>query len=385
MARSHDIRITVAGSELDFWLDYQIELDLLRPSDAFSFSTPIPDPRTEADTYEALRVGREVTISIDGAPVITGYLTRVDCGDDRLRVSGVDKVWRLVRESAPLRRFGRVTLTNFAEEIAGGVFGRVALSNARNRDLYASKGNRRQGAEPPVFDRPDDPRKIPVGATRWTALSEVLRRAELLAWSSGDGAELVLGRPKFGQEPSFRFVRALDEEVSTCESISWSRSIEERYSEVVVLAAVRKPRESRSGETVAGQSERRTARGTVIRSGSSSSLVRRAVVFSDPSGDFTFPLRLRVVEDARSIEEAERLAQAALDEGDASAFTVAVEAWQHGQDGRLYAPDTVAEVEDQRAGLRSRFYITRVAYQGSRFQEGASLTMVPLGTRLVTQ
>ena len=362
MARSHHITITVAGTELPFWTDYQIELDLQTPADAFTVSTVAPDALDPGDRalYAALRKGADITIAIDHHPVITGTVTGRSFRDDRLTIRGHDRIWRLF-ESAPMRRIATLTLADLAAELSAGIFPRVTFSNARNRALYARAGDRRQAQEPPIFDKPDDPRKIPIGATKWSALAEVLRRADLLAWSSGDGRELILGRPQFTQEPAFTLTHARDTAQSTCTAVAWDESIEERYSSITVLGTARVPRGS---------------------SGYGANLSRQAAAL-DTTGDFPFPRRLRLVEDCRSIDEAQRLAEAALAERNATALTIEVDAWQHGQAGRLYAPDTVADVVQERSGLRGSFYIVSARYTGSRTQASTSLTLVPLGTKLV--
>lgn len=351
----HEVKIAVGGQEVRDWESYEVRLSVLEP-----VSTAALVGAFDRKRAEALPVGASVTIAIDRRPVFTGHITSRTHRGRRLDIRCHDSVWQLVQGTAPLRRVRKDSLRSLAEVLAEGVFAGIKFSNARNRDLYR-RGNRRTGNEPPVFDRTDDPVKIPPGTSRWTALAEVLRRAELLAWASGDGRDLVLARPNFAQEPRFDF-RLAESRPSTCDDVQIAESIERGYRRVTVVGQSRVPPASPSAYGI-----------NLRRSGSAE--------------DETFPLDMhrRVVEEVRSLSEAEVLAQAHLDDARADAFVVTVDAWQHGQHGRLYVPDTVADVSDERNGFAARLYLRAVTYRGSRTDERSAIELVPLHTRMVIQ
>ena len=353
---NHAIRITMARAELRDWTDYEISLDLAQPANTFSLSGPFTRER-----YEAVAPGTEVTIEIDGRPVIAGYITARRTGSGSLAIDGHDRAWRMVRDAAPMRRLHADTIQSLAEALTAGLFAQVLFQNAANRALYGG-GNRKIGREPPVFNSQRDPRKIPLGATKWTALAEILRRAELLAWSSADGQALVIARPNFSQEPRHELrieLGTTTEPRSSCEEIAVAETIEGRYQSVACLGSARVAR----GDTGYGVNAQRRGVAT--------------------DATMPVPIAAQLVEDVRSATDATALAQAAIDEAKSRAFVATVTAWGHGQAGRLYAPDTTADIIDERIGLRQRMYCTAVTYSGARRTESAQLTYVPLNTRLV--
>ncbi|WP_428264913.1 hypothetical protein [Haliangium sp.] len=183
-----------------------------------------------------------------------------------------------------------------------------------------------------------------------------------MAWASGDGRDLVLARPNFAQEPRFDFRLAEGAKPSTCDDVQIADSIERSYRRVTVVGQSRMPPTSSS------------AYGLNLRRSSS------AVDESCP-----LDLHRRVVEEVRSVSEAELLARAHLDDARSEALVVTVDGWQHGQRGRLYAPDTVADVADERNGFAARLYVRAVTYRGSRTDERSVLELVPLQTRMVIQ
>lgn len=348
------IAVTIDGSAVPDWGDYEVAIDLRQPASTFSLSGPFT-----AERYRLCRLGAEVSLTIDGHPVISGYITGRRTGDASLSIDGHDRVWRMTLASAPLRRIRNDSIESLARTLTEGIFGRVVFSNAANRALYGGS-NRKIGREPPVFSGARrDPVKVPLGASLWTALSEILRRAELLAWSSADGHDFVIARPNFSQEPRYRF-EVREKAASTCADILVTESIAQRVQTIEVLGSARTPSDSPASY---GVNAKRSASAT------------------DP--DYPLAITRRLVEEVHSVEDARVLAQATLDELRSDGFLVTVEAWGHGQEGRLYAVDTVADVVDERRGLSMRGYVAAVSYRGSRTSEAATLEIVPLHTRLV--
>lgn len=354
MSTRHAVKVLVGGTEVRDWESYEIRLSLREP-----VSTAALSGAFQADRFAALPLGASVQITIDGRPVFAGYLTRRTRRGHRLDIACHDRVWHLVADAAPLRRFRKDTLLSLAEAMVDGIFERVVFQNAKNRALWG-KGSRRAGSEPPVLDKASDPVKTPPGASRWAALAEVLLRADLLAWSSGDGQSLVLAKPNFAQEPRYEFVLS-DQGRGTCTDILITESIEQSYRHVLVIG------QSRTGDG---------------RFSYGINLERQATA-TDP----TYPLAItrRVIEQCYTVGDAAVLAQAHLDDAKSEAVEYSIQAERHGQAGRLYAPDTVARIRDERSGFEALGYVTAVSYRGSRNVESTEVQCVPLNTRLVIQ
>jgi prophage tail gpP-like protein len=350
----HVIKVLVGGAEIRDWESYEIRLSLREP-----VSTAALSGAFHADRFEALPLGASVQITLDGRAVFAGYLTRRTRRGHRLDIECHDKAWQLVQDAAPLRRFRKDTLLSLAQAMVEGVFDQVVFQNAKNRALYGG-GTRRTGGEPPVLAKSSDPVKTPPGASRWAALAEVLVRAELLAWSSGDGRSLILAKPNFAQEPRYEFVLS-DQGRGTCTDIQVSESIEQSYRKVIVIG------QSRSGDG-------RFSYGINLeRQGSATDAA------------FPLPITRRIIEQCYTADDAQRLAQAHLDDAKSEAVEYTVQAEQHGQAGRLYVPDTVARIRDERNGFEELGYVTAVSYRGSRYSESTEVQCVPLNTRIVIQ
>lgn len=351
----HTVKIAVNGEEVRDWESYEIRSSLREP-----VSTAALESAFTGSRLAALPLGAEVQITIDNRAVFSGYLTSRTRAGHRLSVSCHDRLWRMVQDSAPPVRLRQETIQSLAQSLASGVFFQTVFSNARNRNLYG-RDARRAGTEPPVFDRHGDPIKVPPGATKWSALAEVLRRAELLAWSSGDGKSLVLAKPNFNQEARYEFTVS-DTEAGTCTDLTITESIEQAWKSV----------------TVSGQSRVSDGRRTSV----GENLSRSATVVDD-----TYPLDIsrRIIDQVRSLEEARIVAQAMLDDGRATREIISIDAWQHAQSGRLYALDTVARARDTRNGYDQLVYVTGCTYRGSRNTEATQIEAVPLGTRVVIQ
>ena len=363
--KRHSVTIIVDGREIRDWESYEVRLSVIEPANTAALSSVFERKRAEA-----LVPGAPVTLMIDGRSVFCGYITSRERHGHRLTLQCHDPMWLMVQNSAPLRRLTKDSIRSVAEVLVDGVFARVQFLNAENRALFG-RGGRRVSAEPPVFDRPDDPPKIPAGMSRWTALAEVLRRADLLAWGSGDGRSLILAKPNYAQEPRFDLrISTSTSRPSTCGDISISESIENRSRTVTVIAAALPPRDWQGRFMPSPKGRRRPPKGLTGFA-------------EDPS----FPLDIHqlIVEEPRTVSEADLLAQAYLDDAKAESRVVTVEAWQHGQGRSLYAPDTLADVADGRNGFLERLYVRAVTYSGSRDDERSTLECVPLNTRMVIQ
>ena len=345
-----DVRVTVGGQELRDWESYELTSSMREASSTCSLTAG-----HDKDRKDALAPGAKVQVTIDRRPVFAGFVTTRSLRGHRVEIGCHDILWPLLRGSAPLSRIASQTIESFAELLTGLP---VVFSNAANRDLYRRRG-RKTGKEPPVLNARAAPIKIPPGDTKWQVLSEMLRRASLLAWAQGDGKAIVLAKPNFSQEPRYSF--SLDPAgKSTCSDIGVEETIEAGYRAVTVVGTSRVSPES---------------------SQSSGKSLRRGATASDP----TYPLDIQAtaIEEVRSIDDAQSIADAHLADGVSERLKCTVQAFGNSLAGRIYAIDTTAQVSDKRNGFAETMYITSVTLSGNRATETATLELVPLGTRIV--
>lgn len=373
----HEVTVAVNGVSLTGWSAYNVGVDLLTPADAFTLVSGVPPSNAAARAlWDTLAPDSEIVIEIDGTRVLTGYIgTRrvMDTGDGpTFEITGTDKSGRMVQESAPLVRYGDLTLGALAEQLAAPWFDAVRFSNATNRRLLRGRGKKARPGQEPIFNTSTRvaPRGVEPGATRWEVLEEIAAEAELLVWSTADGTALVIGRPNYRQEPQYTLHRCARE--SNVTSLEYGDSVADRFSMIVVTGA---------------------GRGDTLNYGTN--VMRRVQFVVNGTGaqgvgrDFQRPKRLMVQAASRNAAHAKNQAQRLMDRHDATGRTCDVVVHDHGQwlAGRagaptIYAVDTVAQVQRDDIGLDEPMLITAVDFQGNRGAQTTTLRLVPLGTRL---
>jgi prophage tail gpP-like protein len=300
---------------------------------------------------------------------------------DTITISGRDRAGRLVDESMELIAFKGLGLQELAQKIVGPWFSRIDLSNATNRALVMGKARGAKGGR--AYKEPNIPRsarayrKVEPGETRWGVLEYFLREMELLAWPSADGKALIIGKPNYDQEPTFKFFhpRAGSRRAAegNCVSFSLRQSVGERYSQVIAVGA---------------------NAGGIVNYGEKT-VKRRGVASNGPGlygigADFTHRKVLLLSDDAVK-DDAQALVRAAreLAERDAQGYEITVQVAGHAQEvagGRaptLYACDTMAHVESEVFGVRGLFLVTSVRFKRDRQQgEVTEIRLVPKGTAL---
>jgi prophage tail gpP-like protein len=377
----HNVAIRIGNTLLEKWVNYSIELDMLTAADGFHLELGRP---TRA-AFNLCAPDAPVQVLLDDTTVLTGFIDdreyNVDRGAAVLRISGRDKAGRLADESAPLLSYIGLGIEQLAQHVVAPWFTKVTLQNTRNRALlrghYAPK--LKVASEPAIFSGNrghKSEKKVAPGESRWHVLASFLEEAQLLAWSSADGKEFVVGLPNYEQEPSFTFFvpKENSDRAADANVLSYSRvdSVADRYSMVIACG---------SGHGGAAAYSDRVTR-------------RRGAAVNGPGKDgvgkdFQQPKLLLVSDDdVRSEDQAKVRAERELAERDASGRKATLKVRGHSQrrtDGSevLYAPDTMALIDDETTGKAGLWLITGVTFTHNRDEgEVTDLKLVPEGTVL---
>lgn len=372
-AQRHVVSISIGGKEIRGWTEYQIDVGMLEPADAFSLTIP-----ASREVWDLIQPDRPARILIDGVPRITGFVDQPTfaASSGAFTVRGRCKGGRLVQESAPTVNYEGLTLVQLVLRLASPWFDKVVLSNARNRRVMRGKGKKVASSDR-VFVDSRVGRRIDPGQMRWQVIEELCAQAGYICWASADGRELVIGQPDYTQEIQHTFFhpkagsRRLRE--GNCEEIEIKPSTADRYSRIVVLGAGAGSTASYGFAAAARAGEAKNNPATTDGEGK----------------DFTQPKRLVIADrDVKNRKTAVELARREMARRDMSAAPISLKAFGHGQvvGGRqptLYTPDTLARVEDEVTGTRGVYLIASCSYRSSRREaETTVLELLPKGTEL---
>ncbi|MFA9269825.1 MAG: phage baseplate assembly protein [Baekduiaceae bacterium] len=375
---THNVALRIGGAVVEGWESYDVDTDMLQPADNFSLQLFGAAP----GVFDLCAPDSEVQILVDDAPLITGFIDKRAWGVDRqagtmIDVEGRDKAGRLVDESCELFLFRGLGLRELALKVCDPWFTAVSLSNARNRTLLRGPGATRARAirEPTIEQTARAAVKVNPGESRWQVLQHFLEEADVLAWSTGDGKEIVIGRPNYEQAPQYRFVLPSTDSDHPGEgnviSARLDDSVASRYSAIIAVGTG----QGNARDYAAAVTKRRG----IARDGSGphgtggSFQHRKVLIVSD--------------DDVRTAELAERRALREQQQRDATGRQLELVVQGHGQEygGRhaLFAFDTIAEVDLQPLGIRGDWLITACKFSRSRSSgTRTTLQLVPSGTHL---
>jgi prophage tail gpP-like protein len=370
----HDISVIVDGVQIRDWETYDITVDMTSPADHFTVRMPFV-----REVWDLCRGDRPIKVLVDNVVVLTGFIDErlVPEDDEAVEIVGRDRAGRLVDESAPSINFSGLTMKALIEKVADPWFPRVTFSNVRNRNVIRGRGRKaKAGAEPlKLFSQKRVGTRIEPGQTRWQVIETLCAQADVLAWAAGDGSELIVGQPNYDQEPQFRFFMPAAGSQRTHQATVLGMGVRERtadrYSRVIVVGSGTGT-DVNYGSTVASRyGEARDNPAT-------------------PEGDgdaFSAPKRLIAMRSVASIDEANELAEREMARRAAHAHGLTVRCAGHGQVvagafTTLFAPDTIASVEDERTGTKGNYLITACTYRSSRRGEETLMELVPSGTEL---
>lgn len=143
-----DVRIIVNGNELSNWVRYEIESDLLTPSDAFSFTARNP----KGELAGTIKKHHEVTVLLDGTVQMSGYVDDVNwsVGEEgsEVEIVGRDRFAFLVDCDAKPRSYHNVDLLTLAKSLSRNyISGRDwvlewEVHNEKNREALQAAGRK---------------------------------------------------------------------------------------------------------------------------------------------------------------------------------------------------------------------------------------------------
>ena len=377
MGTSHEIKVVVEGATFTEWQSGNIETNVIQAADTFVIRCPF-----SLQNWNLLRRDARITIKADEVTLIEGFIDKrkKQSRSHLIEVEGRDRVGRLTDESAPAIDYSSMDILEAIKRLAAPWFQRVTLSNARNRRLRRGKGKRLAAPdEPEVLINIRVPRqgRVHPGQSRWQIIHEICSRAQLCAFSSSDGRELVICRPTQQQQPEYMFVNALPGSTRTTNvrDLTIVEDDGERYSSYLCSGA------GGQGDTNYG----------------SNVIDNRGVVFDNPLNridgtgrDFLRPKRMHLPEKSfETFRDAQRVAELEQARRDFKRHQVYIESDHFGQsvlggEFSFFTTDSVALVIDEDTELVDKYWIFSNSFSFSRdMGDTTNLHMVPVGTTIV--
>lgn len=378
VAPAHEIRIVVNGAVITGWTGYHIESSMLTPADSFELRRGY-----DLEAWNLLRRDSDIRVDVDGITVLRGFLEKrsSEAREGTMTIGGRDRAGRLADEAAPSVHFSGMNLVQAFQRLASPWFGRITLSDARNRRIRVGHGKRvAGGAEPVVTINVRVPRRgnVHPGERRSQVMHEIADRAGLIWWSSADGDEIFLGKPNDEQDPTFTFIRAKPKSslITNVLDLRVDEDDGDRYS-VIMCGGV-------GGATPDDYGNNVTDRRGVVYDNVSNKI--------DGTGrDFIHPKRMFLPEKQfDSFGDAQRVARNDQIRRDYKRHLVTVESAFHGQRQTaggplaLFAFNTVARVIDEVQEIDDTYLIVDCAFSSNRLQgETTTMHMVPTGTEIL--
>lgn len=396
-----DPRRPSAATVLDVWDSYEFDNNLLTPSDSFSFTVKLssrkgrPQATTEfrdllesvrPDTVVRLEVGPDHDLAATG--IIDDQFIKGTVDDEMIQIAGRDGI-SLLQDNicdSSLKLSGATVpaiATKILEKYRGkGLRLDVRTDNDSNRDIWTGKrkplrprfgevkvkqvrtavGVYEINAPLQVKDTipldfvrlPSEEARPHPGETEYAFLDRHARNVGVMMWMSADG-DLIFSRPDYSQDVLFRLTR--------------KRKGGAGLNNIISGGARRNTANSATSVRAYGHT---TGRGDFKEQVRSSA--------SLPSGSYVWP-RVKVFRDgnAKSGERAKREAQRALSRANTNILTCEYTMRDHGQNGILYCPDTLAEIDDDVADVHGVFYVVGRKINKSLSGTFTTLQLVPKG------
>lgn len=207
--------LLIDGTEHRDWTSYSIDSDLMIPADAWSFELgPVV-----GDLPKQLVEGKEVKVKMGEEVVMVG---RIDTMTDdvsrqgrNLSLTGRDRAAVLLDCSSPIFVSKQVSLADVMAKVVRP-FGITRTRIDADKTLTREKIN----VEP--------------GENAWDTLQNAAEANGLWPWFSPDGT-LIIGRPDYTQPPVATLKMKRDGGENNLVSLSESRDVSRRFSEVTVL------------------------------------------------------------------------------------------------------------------------------------------------------
>lgn len=371
-AREHTVTIIANQRQVQGWIDYEISQSMVTPADSFTLRRPF-----DRDAWFTCEPDTRIKVLVDGTPIVSGIIgsRTKQSAEGTMEIAGRDLVGRLVQESAPRESFSGLTMVGLVELLARPWFSKVVLSGLRDRNLRRGKGRHHavSGAEPIILKTLQSKYgKVEPGMLKWQLIQKICSQVGVLAWSSGDGNELILAKPNYNQAVQYvlRHSAPLSRIDSTCLDMIYSENLEDCFAHYLCVGS--------GGSTDEDY-------GNTYRAG-----WKHDGPNPDGTGDrFHLPKSLIMTEQAvRNNREATQLAEREWARRLFRAETMTVEMPFHGQLAAgsrktLFAINTIAQVIDEEIDFDQNMLVWAVRFSGSRDGERTTLELVPAGTEIV--
>jgi len=350
-----NVSIVVGKYQLANWISYEIDGNILTPSDAFTMRVGLPDP----DHLEVVTAGAHCSIYVNQKLGMKGVIDEVELeysksnSSNALAITGRDLAAYLVDCSAPLDGYDQITLKELARKICSPWSIPVRAAAEANREIEVEESD--------AFGFGTLPRTQPEpGETCWEFLARYAKDQGLFMWMSPDGA-LIISKPNDTQKPLYSLRHFLRERENQRNNVLRGRIVRataERYSHVTVKAQTQGDDYS-FGEEAAqieatATDEELTARG-----------IYRPLILADY--------------DISTIEQAQRRAVQEVRLRRAKGLKAVYTVPGHGDGSNIYQYDQTVEVHDELADLNGIFYI--LGRRLKRDRTGGTRTVLTLAEK----
>lgn len=336
---------------------YSIDAQYLVSTDEFSVTFWDSDPaRLRALALEP------VTLNIDGEPVLTGRIERVERGDDGRAVTVIGRDYFSELTEGHLDPSVKINADQtFADVIlfCAGPYGISAVAGINGADKL-KPGERKPESGQGVYD----------------FLNRIAARLGVtLQPSANDRTQVLLSQPDYERAPVLKIFRSTDPVASTANNVISARSAED-YTRIPTVG-LSTGKVAEPGKSPSTASTEYDTAGALAGISDNVALALSKVVagrVKPADGHRVGPelYRLLFVKDdnARTAEQVEQAIVRAVSERakDSLTYTASLRGHRISGDGPLYSVNTVAEVYDDPCELYANLWVSGVRYSYDRGQ-----------------
>ena len=394
MAQEHDAALYLGpgGLRLDVWDRYTVSLSMLDAALPFAFSLWKSQDRQSAwvALKEWVKVGKPVVLQIDGATLLNGYVGQAKCATTRqgstIVVSGRDLAGpAMTWDADPRLRLKGLSLDAALERLFAPlgipVWSDADATAARQVQMGTSRAPRLPSTSTASSSRRRTRRRAAIdyahprpGEKIWQVATALCQRLGYMLWVAPHpehGLAVVVDTPDYASPVQYQLRRVYDRQgnVTADSNILESEltvSIEQVPTEVHVYTG--------------------SARGEAVSARSMQTVFNTALEDADISGGWTVPAALHQprhvrAERARTPGGAQRTGERILADAMRGFRTYECTVQGHGQDGRLYAINTMAHVRDDEWDVDEDMLILRATFERSREGSKGTTTRLTLGPK----
>lgn len=327
------ISLLIGGKTHKEWSSYDIDSDLLIPSDAWQVELGLPEGIQPPELGQSVKAGALVEVKVGNDTVLTGFVDdivhNITHGQHTLSMSGRDQAGILLDCSAPIFTKKQCTL----QEVVDNVVKKLGITKVEiraDKTVKAEKVN----VEP--------------GASAWDTLVQAAEANGLWPWFEPEGT-LVVGGPDYSVPVSATLQLRKSGTGNNVISLSMTDSVSKRYSEVTVLGQSHGTAQGKGKNNLKNKEEDKDI------------TIHRPRIVIDPD----------VTDDQSARTKARKLIADSRLEG----FTLtAVVKGHRNSDGVLWNPGQRIDVVSEPHGLNGTYFLMARKFQGGRGQ-GTTTTL----------